>query len=150
MAQFNGHVPFTQPRIRRTIVRNLLRTFVYFSLDAMQRLTRLLAVLFFGLFGGGALLICYSSYRAQQAGLVSVERGNDFPGSWIVLVFFTLFGIALCILSVYCLLTPHPVGFKFTLVPSAPRWVGLMVFAAMVVFMLVAFITALRHVIHGI
>jgi hypothetical protein len=47
----------------------------------MQLLNRLLVVLFFGLFGGGVLLICYSSYRQQQAGLVSVERGNDFPGS---------------------------------------------------------------------
>jgi hypothetical protein len=115
----------------------------------MQLLNRLLVVLFFGLFGGAALLICYSSYRAQRAGLVSVGRGNDFPGSWIFLVFFTLFGIALCILSIYCLLTSHPIAFKFTLVPSAPPWVGLVVFAGMVVFMLVAFIAALQHVIHG-
>jgi hypothetical protein len=115
----------------------------------MQPLNRLLAVLFFGLFGGATLLICYSSYRAQKAGLVSVERGNDFPGSWILLVLFTLFGVALCILSVYCLFTRGPIGFKFTLVPSAPSWVGLLVFAGMVVFMLVAFITALQHVIHG-
>jgi hypothetical protein len=116
----------------------------------VQLLTRLLGFLFFGLFGGAALLICYSSYRQQQAGLISAERGNDFPGSWIVLIFFTLFGIALCILSVYCLLSRQPVGFKFTLVPSAPPWVGLLVFGAMVAFMLFAFITALRHVIHGI
>jgi hypothetical protein len=115
----------------------------------MQLLNRLLSVLFFGLFGGAALLICYSSFRAQQAGLVSVERGNDFAGSWIVLVFFTLFGLALCILSVYCLFTRGPIGFKFTLLPSAPPWVGLVVFAGMVVFMFVAFITALQHVIHG-
>src|SRR5262245_23081905 len=115
----------------------------------MQLLNRLLVVLFFGLFGGAGLLICYSSYRAQQAGLVSVERGNDFPGSWIVLIFFILVGVALCILSVYCLLTPQPIAFKFTLAPSAPPWVGLVVFAGMVVFMLVAFITALQHVIRG-
>jgi hypothetical protein len=115
----------------------------------MQLLNRLLVVLFLGLFGGAALLICYSSYRAQQAGLVSVERGNDFPGSWIVLVFFALFGIALCILSIYCLFTPQPIAFKFILVPSAPPWVGLLVFVGMVGFMLVAFITALQHVIHG-
>src|SRR5438046_2400595 len=115
----------------------------------MQVLNRLLVVLFFGLFGGAALLFCYSSYRQQQAGLVSVERGNDFPGSWIVLIFFTLFGIALCILSIYSLFTRQPIAFKFTLVASAPPWVGLLVFAGMVVFMLVAFISALQHVMHG-
>ena len=116
----------------------------------MQLLNRLLVVLFLGLFGGAALLICYSSYRVQQSGLVSVEHGNDFPGSWIVLVSFTLFGVALCILSVYCLFTSQPIAFKFTLVPSAPPWVGLLVFSGMVVFMLVAFISALQHVIHRI
>ena len=116
----------------------------------MQLLNRLLVVLFFGLFGGGVLLICYSSYRQQQAGLVSVERGNDFPGSWIVLILFTLFGIALCIVSIYCLLAHQPIAFKFTLVSSAPPRVGLLVFVAMVVFILVAFISALKHVVHGI
>ena len=115
----------------------------------MQLLNRLLVVLFFGLFGGATLLFCYSSYRQQQAGLVSAERGNDFPGSWIVLIFFTLFGIALCILSIYCLFTRQPIAFKFMLVPSAPPWIGLFVFAAMVAFMLVAFISALKHVIYG-
>jgi hypothetical protein len=115
----------------------------------VQLLTRLLAFLFFGLFGGATLLICYFSYRQQQAGLVSVERGNHFPGSWIVLIFFTLFGIALCILSIYSLLTRQPVDFKFTLMPSAPPWIGLLVFAAIVVFMLFALITALQHVIRG-
>src|SRR6266481_3066782 len=68
----------------------------FFSLDAMQLLNRLLVVLFFGFFGAAALLTCYSSYRQQQSGVVSVERGNDFPGSWVVLIFFTLFGLALC------------------------------------------------------
>jgi len=115
----------------------------------MQLLNRLLVVLFFGLFGGAALVICYSSYRAQQAGLVSVERGNDFPGSWIVLIFFTLFGVGLCILSIYYLFTRQPIGFKLTLVPSTPQWVGILAFAAMVVFMLFAFIAALQHAIRG-
>ena len=115
----------------------------------MQLLNRLLVVLFFGLFGTTALLIAYSSHLAQQSGRVSVEQGNDFPGSWIFLIFVVLFGIALCILSIYCLVTPQPIAFKFTLVPSAPPWVGLLAFAAMVAFMLVAFISALRHVIHG-
>ena len=115
----------------------------------MQLLNRLLVVLFFGFFGGAALLVCYSSYRAQQAGLVSVERGNDFPGSWIVLIFFTLLGIALCVLSIYCLFTPHPIAPKFVLTPTAPPWVGLLAFGAMVAFMLFAFISALQHVIHG-
>jgi|SRR5882762_6427898 len=116
----------------------------------MQLLNRLLVVLFFGFFGAAALLTCYSSYRQQQSGVVSVERGNDFPGSWVVLIFFTLFGLALCILSIYCFFTPQPIAFKFTLAPSAPPWVGLFAFAAMVAFMLVAFVSALRHVIHGI
>jgi hypothetical protein len=115
----------------------------------MRFLNRLLVFLFFGLFGGASLLICYSSYRQQQAGLVSVERGNDFPGSWVVLVFFTVFGVALCILSIYCLFTPQPIAPKFILVRSAPPWIGLLVFAGMVAFMLLAFISALRHVIHG-
>jgi hypothetical protein len=115
----------------------------------MRLLNRLLVVLFFGFFGGAALLICYSSYRAHQSGPVGVERGNDFPGSWIVLILFTLFGIALCILSIYTLFTRQPIGFKFTLAPSAPPWVGLLVFAGMVAFMFVAFISALRHVIYG-
>jgi hypothetical protein len=116
----------------------------------MQFLNRLLVVLFFGLFGSATLLLCYSSYRQQHSGIVSVEHGNDFPGSWIVLIFFTLFGLALCILSIYCLFTPQPIAPKFTLAPSAPPWVGLLVFAAMVAFMLFAFISALRHVMHGI
>jgi len=76
----------------------------------MQLLNRLLVVLFFGLFGGAALLLCYSSYRQQQPGIVTVEHGNDFPGSWIVLIFFTLFGVALCILSIYCLFTSQPIA----------------------------------------
>jgi hypothetical protein len=115
----------------------------------VQVLNRLLVVLFFGLFGGATLLFCYSSFREHQAGLVSAERGNDFPGSWIVLIFFTLFGTALCILSIYCLFTRQPIAFKFTLSPSAPPWIGLFVFAAMVVFMLAAFISALKHAMHG-
>jgi hypothetical protein len=36
-----------------------------------------------------------------------------------------------------------------TLAPSTPAWVGLLVFGAMVAFMLIAFISALRHVIYG-
>jgi hypothetical protein len=68
----------------------------------------------------------------------------------IVLILFTLFGIALSILSIYCLFTHQPIAFKFTLVPSASPWVGLLIFAAMVVFILVAFISALKHVVHGI
>jgi hypothetical protein len=115
----------------------------------MQLLNRILVVLFFGFFGGGDLLICYSNYRARESGAVSVAAGNDFPGSSVVLVFFTLFGVALCILSLYCLFTSQPIAFKFTLVPAAPPWVGLLVFAAMVAFMFLAFISALRHVIHG-
>jgi hypothetical protein len=66
----------------------------------MQLLNRLLVVLFFGLFGVTALLMAYSSHVAQQSGRVSVERGSDFPGSWIFLIFIVLFGIALCILSI--------------------------------------------------
>ena len=93
--------------------------------------------------------MCYSSYREQQSGLVSVERGNDFPGSWLVLVFFTLFGVALCVLSIYCLLARQAIAFKFTLLPSAPGWVGVLTFAAIVGFMLFAFIAALKHVIRG-
>jgi hypothetical protein len=115
----------------------------------MQLLNRLLVVVSFGLFGITALLMAYSSHVAQQSGRVSVERGSDFPGSWIFLIFIVLFGIALCILSIYCLFTPQPIAFKLTLVPSAPPWVGLLAFAAIVVFMLVAFISSLRHVIHG-
>ena len=90
----------------------------------MQLLNRLLVVLFFGLFGITALLMAYSSHVAQQSGRVSVERGSDFPGSWIFLIFIVLFGIALCILSIYCLFTPQPIAFKLTLVPSAPPWGG--------------------------
>jgi hypothetical protein len=116
----------------------------------MQLLNRLLVVLFFGLFGGATLLMCYSNYRHQQSGVISVERGNDFPGSWIFLILFTVFGIALCILSIYCLFTPQPIAFKLTLAPSAPPWVGLLTFAAAVAFMLFAFINALRGAIHPI
>jgi hypothetical protein len=115
----------------------------------MQLFNRLLVVLFFGLFGVTALLMAYSSHLAQQSGRVGVEQGNDFPGSWIFVIFIVLFGIALCILSIYCLSTRQPIAFKFTLVPSAPPWVGLLTFAAMVAFILVAFISTLRHVIHG-
>ena len=88
--------------------------------------------------------------RQQQSGIVTVEHGNDFPGSWIVLIFFTLFGVALCILSIYCLFTSQPIAPKFTLAPSAPQWVGLLVFAAMVAFMLLGFISALGHVMRGL
>jgi len=115
----------------------------------MQLLNRLLVV-FFGLFGITTLLFAYSSQVAQQSRPVSVEQGNDFPGSCIFLIIAIMFGIALCILSLYCLFTPQAIAFKFTLVQSAPHWVGLLAFAAMVVFMFVAFITALRSVIHGI
>ncbi len=101
-------------------------------------------------FGITTLLFAYSSHVAQQSRRVSVEQGNDFPGSWIFLIIAIMFGIALCILSLYCLFTPQAIAFKFTLVPSAPNWVGLLAFTAMVVFMFVAFITPLRHVIHGI
>ena len=77
----------------------------------MQLLNRLLVVLLFGLFGVTALLMAYSSYVARQSGRVSVEQGNDFPGSWIFLMFIVLFGIALCILSIYCLFTSQPIAF---------------------------------------
>src|SRR5438093_9959434 len=87
-------------------------SFVESELGAMQLLNRLLVVLFFGLFGTTALLIAYSSHVAQQSGRVSVEQGNDFLASWIFLIFVVLFGIALCLLSIYCLFKPQPISFK--------------------------------------
>jgi hypothetical protein len=114
----------------------------------MQLLSRLLVILFFGLFGGATLLMCYSSFQRERPCLTSVGQGNDFAGC-LILIFFTLFGIALCVFSVYCAFTAKPIDPKLTLAPSAPPWIGFLAFAAAVAFTLLMFVSALRGLIHS-
>jgi hypothetical protein len=114
----------------------------------MQLLNRLVVVLFFGLFGGAVLLMCYPSYQHERLCFTIAGPGNDLTGCWI-LILFTLFGIALCAFSIYCLFPLKPIAPKFTLAPSASPWVGVLTFAVAVAFILLILISALLGAIHS-
>jgi len=88
----------------------------------MKALNRGLVVAFLGLFAGTVLTIPATELIRSHFSLA--DLGASF---WL----YAVFGIVL-------------IAFIFTMAPNSPPWVGIAVFSAIVLFVLFAFIAAVR------
>ena len=101
----------------------------------MKALNRGLVVAFLGLFAGTVLTIPATELIRSHFSLA--DLGASF---WL----YAVFGIVLIALATSALMSKRAPAFIFTMAPNSPPWVGIAVFSAIVLFVLFAFIAAVR------
>ena len=115
----------------------------------MRRFRRWLSLLAPGIFGATCLVASFTWYRHDRLHPLASDDDPPLAFRWAFDSVVLVVGLVLLALTVYAFTKRSPAHFKFTFVPSAPEWVGLIVIFAIDAFFLLGLLAAVRGLIYS-